>query len=403
MILPKNLDNFDSIVNSLRPIKYKFSNKSFQIDNYFKFLNIESLEKRLHHKIKSKQTFHDSLLHKHIENLYNLNKDYIDYFEDKDGIKKMPLKIEKKENNFMNNLYASDFKNNIDIIFSDSDIKIEKKKINYIFRNKFNKKKEKPFFGSDPGYYHPNYKSIFKRSPSFEFGKLINTQVSLKKKKEDKEQKIDDSTIKEKNEEDNKVDNKQPEVKNNKTIFENYQENNEIFNNKIIKQNIVKNKNILGLHSKNNENSNKSAVSIFPKIILNNRKILKEKILIQKINSKRYQRKKYISPKTISFKRMKGRDTKNYNSTKKISGFIDYKPNYESTIPHVPSFSFRNTNIKKDYKKYKVGKIIRSYYYEPYKYFVMDFNKSKNKNKNHKNNDIMENYKKLTSKQYINN
>ena len=33
----------------------------------------------------------------------------------------------------------------------------------------------------------------------------------------------------------------------------------------------------------------------------------------------------------------------------------------------------------------------------------MDFNKSKNKNKNHKNNDIMENYKKLTSKQYINN
>ena len=118
------------------------------------------------------------------------------------------------------------------------------------------------------------YKSIFKRSPSFEFGKLINSQVSLKKKKEDKEQKIDDSTIKEKNEEDNKVDYKQPEVKNNKTIFENYQENNEIFNNKKIKQNIAKNKNILGLYSNNNENSNKSAVSIFPKIILNNRKSL---------------------------------------------------------------------------------------------------------------------------------
>ena len=185
MTLPKNLDNFDSIVNSLKPIKYKFSNKSFQIDNYFKFLNIEALEKRLQHKIKSKQTFQDSSLHKHIENLYNLNKDYIDYFEDKDGLKKMPLKIEKKENNFKNYLYAPDFKNKIDELFSDSDIKTEKKKINYIFRNKFNKIKDKPSFGSDPGYYHPNYKSIFKRSPSFEFGKLINSQLSFKKKKKD--------------------------------------------------------------------------------------------------------------------------------------------------------------------------------------------------------------------------
>ena len=176
-----------------------------------------------------------------------------------------------------------------------------------------------------------------------------------------------------------------------------------MFNNNIIKQNITENKKLFGLYSRNYENSKKSAVSILPKISLNKSKMLNEKILIKKINRKRYQRKKYISPKTISFKRMKGRDNKIINSSKMITGFIDYKPNYESTIPHVPSFSFRNTNIKKDYKKYKVGKIIRSYYYEPYKYFVMDFNKSKNKNKNHKNNDIMENYKKLTSKQYINN
>jgi len=398
MTHPRNLDNFDSIVTSLRPIKYKFSNKSSQIDKYFKFLNIEALEKRLHQKIQSKQIFQDSLLHKHIENLYKLNSDYIDYFEDKDGIKKIPLNIEKEENNFKNYLYAPDFKNKVDEFFSDSDIKIEKKNINYIFRNKFNKIKDKTSFGSDPGYYHPNYKSIFKRSPSFEFGKLINSYVSSKQKKNDNEQKIDNLTIKEKNVEDNK----ESEVKNKKMIFEKFQKNNKIFNNKIIKQNIPNNKKILGLYSRNCENAKKSTAPILPKISLNKSKILNEKILIKKINRKRYQRKKYISPKTISFKRMKGRDYKKFNSSKKISGFIDYKPNYESTIPHVPSFSFRNSSIKKDYKKYKVGKIIRSYHYEPYKYFVMDFNKNQNQNKNLKDDDIMENYNKLANELDIN-
>ena len=73
MISKKKLDTFDSIVYSLRPIKYKFSNKSLQIDKYFKFLNLDELERRLHHKFKLRPTFHDSLLYKEIEKAYNLN------------------------------------------------------------------------------------------------------------------------------------------------------------------------------------------------------------------------------------------------------------------------------------------------------------------------------------------
>ena len=396
MILPKNLDNFDLIVNSLRPIKYKFSNKSFQIDNYFKFLNIEALEKRLHQKIKNQQTFHDSLLHKHIENVYNLSKDYFDYFEDKNGIKKMPLRIEKNENDVLNYLHAPDFKNKIEDFFSDT--KIEKKKINYIFRNKFNKIKEKPFFGSDPGYYHPNYQSIFKRSPSFEFGKSINSLVSIDRKKNVNKQKTDNSPAKEKSIESNK----DSEVKNNKTIFENFHEKNDIFNNnnKNIKINILKNKKLLEINARNHENTKKSDSSLLPKIDLNKAKLLHKKIFIRKIRRKGYQRKKIFSPNTISFKKMKGRETKNSLRMNPISRFIDYKPNYEITIPHIPSFSFRNSNIKKDYKKYKIGKIIRSYNCEPYKYFIMEFNKIKNKN--HKSNDILEKYKKFANERNIN-
>ena len=45
MSIKKNEDNFDIIINSLKPIKYKFLNQSHQLDKIFKKLNIESIEK----------------------------------------------------------------------------------------------------------------------------------------------------------------------------------------------------------------------------------------------------------------------------------------------------------------------------------------------------------------------
>ena len=83
---------------------------------------------------------------------------------------------------------------------------------------------------------------------------------------------------------------------------------------------------------------------------------------------------------------MKGREEKNksYEDTKDIF----YNLNYDSTSPHVPSFPFQPSDIKKNNKKYTVGKIIRSYIFDPYKYYVMDFNE--NNNKKDKNRTVLE-------------
>ena len=93
----------------------------------------------------------------------------------------MPIKIAKIENILMNNLNVPDHRNKIKEYFFEE--KEEQKKMIYKFRKKLNKIKDLPSFGSDPGYYHPNYQFIFKRSPCFEFTKSINSQGLSEKKK----------------------------------------------------------------------------------------------------------------------------------------------------------------------------------------------------------------------------
>ena len=96
----KSEDNFDNIINSLKPIKYKFSTQSHQLDKIFKNLNIESIEKKLHSKGKPPDTFKDSLLYKNIDNTYNISADCYDYFEDINGMKKNANKGGNKRTKF---------------------------------------------------------------------------------------------------------------------------------------------------------------------------------------------------------------------------------------------------------------------------------------------------------------
>lgn len=386
MISKKKLDTFDSIVNSLRPIKYKFSNKSLQIDKYFNFLNLDELERRLQHKFKLRKTFHDSLLYKEIEKAYNLNSDFVEYFEDKNGIRKMPIKIAKIENILMNNLNVPDHRNKIKEYFFEE--KEEQKKMIYKFRKELNKIKDLPSFGSDPGYYHPNYQFIFKRSPCFEFTKSINSQ-GLSEKKKNINDPNNNIPIIEKDIENNK----EFEKKSNKTLLENYQSNNDMINKDILKMNICKNQKLLNITSRNRKIIKQSSTqrTLLPKIDLNKSKNVQKKSIIKKILEKKIQRKE--NSNTISFKRIKGRET--YKSSNRIEGVINYKPNYESTFPHVPSFTFKNLDDKTVYKKYKVGKIIRNYSCDANKYFIFDFNNNQSKNKKPKNNKSFEDYLKF--------
>ena len=162
-----------------------------------------------------------------------------------------------------------------------------------------------------------------------------------------------------------------------------------------LKMNIFKNKQLLNIFSRNRKIIKHSSTqkSLLPKIDLNKSKSVQQKSTIKKIIEKNIQRKKYLSSKTISFKRMKGRET--YKSSNRIPGMMNYKPNYDSTFPHVPRITFKNLEDKTVYKKYKIGKIIRNYSCEANKYFIFDFNKHQNKNKKLKKNNSFEDYRKF--------
>ena len=389
----KKEDNFDSIVNSLKPIKYTYSNQSLKLNKLFKNLNLKSLEKRLHQKGKPPAAFHDSLLYKKVEETYNLKGDSYDYFKDINGITKMPINIKNKEYDFVKKLYNPEFEKKID------DLLLVQKE-----EKKYNKEEFKLYkgikslnFGSDPGYYHPNYNFVKKRIPGFVFGKSSNNHSFNEENKKSEEKNNNDNPenkqyLTEKKENLN--------FKNNKINFDNYKAKPANMNNPILKLNLTQEKPKNKIQSRNINEYKKINItqkSVLPKIKINNNKSMEKISILKKIKPKTIMKKVFSTNNIISFKKMKGREEKNksYEDTKDIF----YNLNYDSTSPHVPSFPFQPSDIKKNNKKYTVGKIIRSYIFDPYKYYVMDFNE--NNNKKDKNRTVLEKNKKIRIKKYI--
>ena len=398
----KEEDNFDTIVNSLKtlkPIKFKFSNQSIKCDKYFKNLNIESLEKKLHQKGKPPPTFHDTILYKHINKTYNLNEECYEYFEDMNGEKKMPIKIEKKTPEINKNFSIPEFERKIDELLLPK--KEEEKKYTYRNENKFFKGIKRPFLGSDPGYYHPNYKIIEKRSPCFDFGKAIRNS-DLNKEKNDK---IDINKDKPEEKEKMVEENSKTELKDNKNNFNNYKINKTNMNNQMIKfnlNNINKNKTLNKVISRNpkfNETNNKTHNSILPKINLKKDINTEKKSIFKKMNLKKNMKKVFSTPNIISFQKMRGRDSLNDSMIKK-SRDVFYEPNYNCIKPHIKGFIFKATEITKDDKKNKVGKMIRIYRCDPYKYIILDINENKISNKNPKNENDLKLYQYYQNKTY---
>jgi hypothetical protein len=405
MSTKKDSDNFDNIINSLKPIKYKFSTQSHQLDKIFKKLNIESIEKKLHSKGKPPETFKDSLLYKNIDNTYNINAECYDYFEDINGIKKMPIKVEVKGKNFVKHLYNPEFERKIDEKLLNQ--KEDEPKINNKNIIKFYKGIHQPSFGLDPGYYHPNFNYVKKRIPAFDFGKSSKFYTSQEPDKNADEKNKDNPDSKRNVTEENKA----LDINNDKTNFENYKVKNPILNNQILKLNLNNNKNksLFKIKSRNPMDKYRKISStqknILPSINLNKENDIKKKSIAKKMNLHTNFKKELSSPNIISFKKMRGRDDEN-KRLKGSTSDVFYKPNYECNSPHIPGFVFKPSDIRKDYKKYRIGKILRSYIFDPYKYFVMDINenmnnsqeksnisihlnkknKNKSKNKSHNNN-----------------
>lgn len=365
MSLKKFDDNFNAIVKSLKPIKYKFSKESLKHDEYFKKSSVKMLEKNLNAPKKSPDNFYTSKLYKNLDYIYNLSNEPFDYAQNLKGEKNIPIKIRKRGINFIKNLYNPEFeeqKEENHLLYENN-----KKRNN----NRFNiKQLNKPknifkfkIFALDPGYYHPNYNYIKKRIPSIDFSKSTNSHEKndLAKIFEENKDFIEPQNI-------NNINNITVKENINDNIMSNYY--NEIENDKL---NIIKKD-----KSRNNliDNLNYETQMVLP--IINGKekeKEIKKKSFIKKIP---YSKSQKIIPKKgmISFKKMMGR-----YPTRKIFKKIDkidneYEPNYNSTLPHVRSFMFKSSGNEKNYKKYAIGKILRSYYYNPNGYFVMDINNS---------------------------
>ena len=78
---------------------------------------------------------------------------------------------------------------------------------------------------------------------------------------------------------------------------------------------------------------------------------------------------------SIYFDKMSGR--KDVNAEGKNNNYISYTPNYDFIRPHIHSSIFSYKKNDNNYKKYKIGKIIRSYNFSPDQYFVFEFKNKK--------------------------
>ena len=365
-------DNFNSIIKSLRPIKDKFSKQSFKHDEYFKKSSFETLEKNLNGPKKSPETFYTSKLYRNLDYMYNLSNDSYDYIANLKGIKNIPINVNKK-GYFIKNLYNPEFERKPEEKYFYSD-----NKKNYIYDLNQYKKNKKIFkfavYALDPGYYHPNYNFVKKRIPIIDFSKSKNSheKSEFAKIAEEAEEYNSDYLILDNKEQINdKIIDKNNLNEENKFIDINILKNDNDNENNLEKDITIKNKSIKEEKLDNKDNSRND--------FLNKKEKFKNSIKLRfpKIMRKSNSQTISSTPVMISFKKMIGRDDvkKENNLLEKTD--IEYKPNYDFRLPHVRSFQFKSKRNKQNHKKYIVGKILRSYSFNSYGYFVMDIKKNK--------------------------
>ena len=151
----KKEDNFDSIVNSLKPIKYTYSNQSLKLNKLFKNLNLKSLEKPLR-KIKFISEEDPEYFEYVILILLNAQKD--NEFNCIDGISlynafisslKLELTIKEKKNLLNDDEILKTFKEKkIEAKIKDKNLYLEGKTIKGVINNYENYYITKPFIDS---------------------------------------------------------------------------------------------------------------------------------------------------------------------------------------------------------------------------------------------------------------
>ena len=367
MSLKKFDENFNSIIKSLKPLKEKFSVQSYMHDKYFRNYSLNSLKSNFVAPKKPPDNFFISNIDKKLDYIYNLSNNSYSYITDLNGIKNIPLKINKKGKNFVKNLYNPEFETKPE---EQND-----NKSNNLYDSKSTRRNKKVFkfeiFAADPGYYHPDYNKIKQRIPCIDFGKSQNSH-----------EKFDISKIGE----GNNID-----IVNFMRKMNRSEEPERSISAGKYKKHIQKKESNENEESSGDESPKNKLVNI-PKesdrihqqsIILPS---IQEKT-IKKRNSPRkrsglhksYTQNTILTPIMIAFNKMSGRYKKRKKTEKDIldNKAIEYKPNYDITLPHIKSIIFKSKMNQQDYKKFLLGKMLRSYKCNSNHYVVMDINNKK--------------------------
>ena len=378
-----------SVIKSLKPIPFSYSRQSKEYEKYFSGSNLKHLLKSVNKKVKtSKSIFNNSLFFEQIKNdnnVININiKSSFNYITDLSSLNNFPLSMIKKRKNYDEYIAKMN-------LFHELFYITKEKLVDFEFRKKRGERIKKKYelqklngegeTTLDPGKYYPKYDIIQKRYPVAILGersdetKNNNLKIKNKINKNENNKKINYLRRKNINKNNNKE--KEKEINDEEINYKNYRKINKYST--MYKSNSVNNlinsdnSNINTMNIDNKTNTRFYPINISK--ITNNKTIKKKKI--SKISSAD-NINKIKCP--IVFNKMPGRDRKVV--IEPFFNEINYSPNFEFTRPHVPATIFKPTFDCQKFKKYMTGKIIRSYCFTPDKYFVLEVNQSKDKNKN---------------------
>ena len=429
-------DNIMSIFNSITPIKYSYSKSNRELNRIFKNVSLENIKKNLNVRHKVKDVFSPSSEFLKNKNKFEINfKNSYSYIQELSNINNLPLLANNK-------IYIKKCSTNDDFVLNT---KVVKKKIKEemdkrnkdIFIKKLKKVKSYKIFEpeTDSLRYNPNYDFIKKKIYSVHISpppSIINIKKNNNNENKENE-KNNDQKNKNLNEQGNikliknKKDNIFDNSKINSVVFQESYTNrsNSIKNQNIdssnsnvinqyssrnnmkLKDNLVNLKNLV---NKNYEYKNSLTNSDCCSMEINkstnienisfifydlkkfyksnslrnksNKNIILPKItnLIKKNPLKNRIKRNNEIKNSIYFEKMLGR--KDINKVENSNNSISYSPNYEFFRPHIQSNIFSYKQSDKEYKKYKIGKIIRGFNCSPDNYFVFEFKKKESKKYN---------------------
>jgi hypothetical protein len=399
-------DGLTSIIKSIVPVKFVFSKKSKEFDRYFIYKNLDNFIKTFDKTNRARSAFFPDS--PKINNNNNNNKYVYEY-----DIQKT-FKLLEKIKSTNKYLPMSLREKNKDKIIKENNIKNrEYKSFTRLLNNIQPSENFYDRITLDPGRYDPKYSLRFKRT--------INTyikhpNINLKKNLLNNEKENFISKYEHKKDKSSNI-NKTKEIIKNKRKFTKIDSNSKeekkrkysLLNNYINQSSSQINLLTKHINSKKHISSfNKTSSSPLLNINLNSRAITPKngKITLKKNLNRKYNNKKIFSarikkhnfnfnlenkneeeeinsfgPNTgflknvISFDKIRGRNKNLFNIREEIKSI--YAPKYDTIRPKMQIKEFTLRKSLRSFKKYVVGKIIRSYHCTP-NYFIFDINENKN-------------------------